>query len=128
MLTYDPFLDDHGLCTELSTYVTASFYAYQRGWVAANFFATLGVDRLNRWHDLLGGLCGYSTCPQNQCHSITNGVSAALLLSDTITKLIHRRLDSGDNTTELSPRSKPELTLRSYVPLRLALPPTMAVY
>ena len=71
-----PLSDDHGLCTELGAYLTATWYAWSRGWAGADFFACLGVDYVTRWHSLLGGVCHYSGCPQDQCHTVTSQVSA----------------------------------------------------
>ncbi|ORX33561.1 hypothetical protein BD324DRAFT_639300 [Kockovaella imperatae] len=61
---------DHGLCTELSAYLTATVYAWNQGWTGADFFACLGVDYVTRWQALLGGLCKYQGCPQDKCKAI----------------------------------------------------------
>lgn len=35
-------VDDKSLCGEISAYLAATFYAYQRGWTAIEFLAALG--------------------------------------------------------------------------------------
>lgn len=35
-------IDDKSLCGEISAYLAATFYAYQRGWTAVEFLAALG--------------------------------------------------------------------------------------
>ncbi|WVW81511.1 hypothetical protein I302_103505 [Kwoniella bestiolae CBS 10118] len=57
---------DINMCTELSAYLSAVYYAFEQGWSAAQLFAALGADRVNQFQSLISSLCAHaeasSTC------------------------------------------------------------------
>ncbi|WRT63593.1 uncharacterized protein IL334_000516 [Kwoniella shivajii] len=57
---------DINMCTEISAYLPAVYYAFEQGWSAAQLFAALGADRVNKFQNLLSSLCAHaeasSTC------------------------------------------------------------------
>jgi len=63
--------NNNDLCSGLSAYLSATFWAYENNWAAVDLFASLGSTRVNRWHDDLTGLCGINGCPQDYCGTIT---------------------------------------------------------
>ena len=87
--------DDTDFCSEISAFISATYYAYESGWYGADLLAVLGgelyilvsffsprtdevspvVDRVNRWNDVLAHLCRAPGCPANTCDTLTSHVS-----------------------------------------------------
>ncbi|KAK4684082.1 hypothetical protein P7C73_g6123, partial [Tremellales sp. Uapishka_1] len=58
---------DEKMCGEISAYLAATYYSYKNGWTGADLFASLGGDRISKWHNLLISLCANSAAPVDQC-------------------------------------------------------------
>lgn len=80
-------LDHDAVCTELSGYIAASYYAYITGSAGADLFAAIGCKsvtpthlpdaiaygtaaRVNRWHTVLDGICSAPDAHHQSCDGV----------------------------------------------------------